>query len=140
MKPLRFAFLACFACAWLLSSAPANAAPKAKDSDCLACHSDKSLTRDINGKAASLYVDGAQLKHSIHGSMFACVDCHTDIKGPVHESTPKKITCESCHADQQQAWQDAGRDSQMETTLITELLQRVQGLKEVTTQPAASMP
>ncbi len=105
VKPYRFAFLACFAFAWLLSSAPANAAPKAKDSDCLACHSDKSLTRDINGKAASLYVDGAQLKHSIHGSMFACVDCHTDIKGPVHESTPKKITCDSCHAEAQQAWQ-----------------------------------
>jgi hypothetical protein len=37
--------------------------------------------------------------------------------------------------DQQQAWQDAGRDSQMENTLITELLQRVKGLKEAITEP-----
>ena len=105
MKNLRLALFACTALAWLLSTVPAHAAPKAKDSDCLACHSDKSLTHDVNGKPDSLYIDGAQLKHSIHGSMFGCVDCHTDVKGPVHETTPKKITCEGCHADEQQAWE-----------------------------------
>ncbi len=72
--------------------------------DCLACHGDSTLTHDVNGKPVSLYVDPQKFKDSIHGSMFTCVDCHTDIKGPVHETTPQKITCATCHADEQGAY------------------------------------
>ena len=52
-------------------------------------HSDATLTTDVNGKQASLlfYVDEGKLKHSIHGGMFACVDCHTDIEGLIHDTT-----------------------------------------------------
>jgi cytochrome b subunit of formate dehydrogenase len=75
-----------------------------KDSDCLACHADATLTAEINGKPVSLFVDQAKLKHSIHGDMFACVDCHTDVKGVVHESTPQKVLCAQCHADAQDAY------------------------------------
>ncbi len=46
----------------------------------------------------------AKLKHSIHGGMFACVDCHKDVKSLVHETTPQKITCAQCHADAQDAY------------------------------------
>ena len=74
-------------------SSTAWAAHKPKDEDCLTCHSDSTLTKDVNGKQVSLFIDKDKLKHSIHGGMFACVDCHTDVKGPVHETTPKKITC-----------------------------------------------
>ncbi len=77
---------------------------KPKDKDCLACHSDNALTTEVDGKQVSLYVDADKLKHSIHGGMFACVDCHTDVKGPVHETTPKKVTCAQCHADAQEAY------------------------------------
>ena len=82
----------------------ARAEHKLKDKDCLACHSDNTLTKDVNGKPASLFVDEAKFKHSIHGSMFACVDCHKDVKSLVHETPPQKITCAQCHADAQEAY------------------------------------
>lgn len=55
----------------------------------------------MNGKPHSLFVDAGKLKHSVHGTMFACVDCHTDVKSLVHEAAPKKIACAQCHADAQ---------------------------------------
>ena len=58
----------------------------------------------MNGKAISLYVDETKLRHSIHGSLLACVDCHTDVKSLVHDKTPQKITCAQCHADAQTAY------------------------------------
>ena len=82
----------------------ARAEQKPKDKDCLACHSDPTLTTEVNGKQVSLYVDEEKLKHSIHGAMFACVDCHKDVKSLVHETAPQKITCAQCHADAQQAY------------------------------------
>jgi cytochrome b subunit of formate dehydrogenase len=82
----------------------AKAEHKLKDEDCLQCHSDKTLTKDVNGKQVSLFVDSAKLKHSIHGGMFACVDCHTDVKSLAHDAAPKKVTCAQCHADAQEAY------------------------------------
>jgi cytochrome b subunit of formate dehydrogenase len=82
----------------------ARAEQKPKDADCLACHSDSTLTMEANGKQVSLYVDESKLKHSIHGDLFACVDCHTDVKGLIHASAPKKITCAQCHADAQESY------------------------------------
>ena len=78
--------------------------PKPTADECLACHSDASLTHDENGKTVSLHVDPQAFKDSIHGSMFTCVDCHTDVKSAAHETTPKKITCATCHADEQAAY------------------------------------
>ncbi len=78
---------------------PILAEHKLKNEDCLSCHSDATLTETVNGKPHSLFVDGARFKHSIHGSMFACVDCHTDVKSLAHETPPKKLTCDGCHAD-----------------------------------------
>ena len=72
--------------------------------ECLACHSDATLTHDENGKSVSLHVDPQTFKDSIHGSIFTCVDCHTDVKSAAHETTPKKITCAGCHADEQAAY------------------------------------
>jgi cytochrome b subunit of formate dehydrogenase/nitrate/TMAO reductase-like tetraheme cytochrome c subunit len=83
----------------------AQAQHKPKDEECLACHSDTTLTTDVNGKNVSLYVDPVRMKQSIHGGMFACVDCHKDIKSSPHETTPAKITCAQCHADAQSAYQ-----------------------------------
>jgi cytochrome b subunit of formate dehydrogenase len=82
----------------------AHAEQKPKDSECLACHADSTLTTEVHGKQVSLFVDEGKLKHSIHGDMFACVDCHKDVKGPVHETTPKKVRCAECHADAQEAY------------------------------------
>jgi formate dehydrogenase gamma subunit len=77
----------------------ANAADKLKDEECLTCHSDATLTTVENGKTVSLHVDQDKMKQSVHGQMFTCVDCHTDVKSLVHTTTPKKPTCTQCHAD-----------------------------------------
>jgi cytochrome b subunit of formate dehydrogenase/5-methylcytosine-specific restriction endonuclease McrA len=89
----------CFA--W---ASTAHAAQKLKDADCLTCHSDPTLTEDVNGSAVSIYIDQNKFKHSIHGSMFKCVDCHSDVRSLAHESTPKKVACAQCHADAQEAY------------------------------------
>ena len=81
-----------------------RAAQKLKDSDCLTCHGDSSLTTDENGKQVSLYVDQNKLKHSFHGRLFGCVDCHTDVKSLAHDTPPQKITCAGCHDAAQQAY------------------------------------
>jgi cytochrome b subunit of formate dehydrogenase len=78
--------------------------PKPSVDDCLACHSDATLTHDVGGKPISLHVDPLAFKDSMHGSMFTCVDCHTDVKTSPHETIPKKISCATCHADEQAAY------------------------------------
>jgi len=75
-------------------------AQQLKDADCLTCHDDSSLTADENGKTFSLFVDQNKFKHSIHGSMFTCVDCHKDVKSLAHDKPPEKIICAQCHADE----------------------------------------
>ncbi len=82
----------------------ARAEKKLKNEDCLSCHADAALTKDVNGKPVSLAVDNEKFKHSIHGSMFACVDCHTDVKTLGHETPPKKVTCTQCHAEVHDAY------------------------------------
>ncbi|MGA8868367.1 MAG: cytochrome b/b6 domain-containing protein [Candidatus Sulfotelmatobacter sp.] len=77
---------------------------KPSSEDCLACHGDPSLTHEVNGKTASLYVNPQAFKDSIHGGMFTCVDCHTDVTTLGHETPPKKITCATCHSDEQTAY------------------------------------
>ncbi|MGC1871696.1 MAG: cytochrome b/b6 domain-containing protein [Acidobacteriaceae bacterium] len=97
-------------CAWFLSiflltwACGTLVAQKPKDSDCLACHSDPTLTQDVNGKKVSLYVDPTKMKGSIHGAMFSCVDCHKDVTQSPHTTEPKKITCAGCHADAEKAY------------------------------------
>ena len=95
----RIAFIVLLGCAL-----PTLAAKKPTDQECLACHSDRTLAKDSGGKSVSLFVDSGKLKHSIHGAMFSCVDCHTDVKSSPHETTPKAIACAQCHADAQSAY------------------------------------
>ena len=69
--------------------------------ECLACHNDSSLSKDVNGKSVSLYVNDVKFKASIHGSMFQCTDCHQDVKAFPHEPAPAKVSCATCHAKEQ---------------------------------------
>jgi hypothetical protein len=113
MRTLRNIFAPGVALTLLLTAGTLSAAgkqpsskpdPKPTAEECLACHSDATLTHDVNGKTVSLHVDPQAFKDSIHGSMFTCVDCHTDLKSAAHETTPLKITCATCHADEQAAY------------------------------------
>ncbi len=84
-----------------LAQGKSAAKPKLTNADCLACHSDPSMTKEENGKQVSLAVDEKKFSASIHGQMFTCVDCHTDVKEVPHSNTPSKPSCAQCHADQQ---------------------------------------
>lgn len=103
-------FPAVLALACIMSAGPvlagtaAKTKPKPSNAECLACHNDSSLTREEGGKQVSLFVGEDRFKASIH-SMFNCVDCHTDVKTSPHETTPAKISCAQCHADEQAAYE-----------------------------------
>ena len=64
--------------------------------DCLACHSDTTLTGSVNGKAVSLYVNEQAFRNSVHGAL-NCTDCHTDIKAIPHAEVLPMPDCKSCH-------------------------------------------
>jgi cytochrome b subunit of formate dehydrogenase len=82
----------------------ASAARKPSNDDCLACHGDATLTKDVDGKQVSLHVNADHFKNSVHGSVLSCVDCHKGVKAEPHETTPAKVTCAQCHADEQSAY------------------------------------
>ena len=68
--------------------------------DCLACHSDESLTMEKKGKEVSLFVQEQVLKQSPH-SKLSCVACHTgfDMENIPHKETITPINCMTCHRD-----------------------------------------
>ena len=76
---LAFILLLFIAISW---AAKPPKQPKITDAECLACHADASLTKEVGGKQVSLAVEEAKFKGSVHG-MFACTDCHTDIKSAI---------------------------------------------------------
>ncbi len=115
MHTAKNIFAAALALSLLVCAGTARAAQKPKDQECLACHSDSTLSMEVNGKTVSLCVDENKLKHSIHGDLFACVDCHKDVKNLVHETTPRKITCAECHADAQQAYSHSMHSKAIQT-------------------------
>jgi cytochrome b subunit of formate dehydrogenase/nitrate/TMAO reductase-like tetraheme cytochrome c subunit len=105
VKNVKVLLASTLALSFLAASPAASAQHKLKNSDCLACHSDATLTKEVNGKPVSLFVDENKFKHSIHGSIFSCVDCHKDVKATLHETPPAKVRCAECHADSQQAYE-----------------------------------
>lgn len=109
-RTIRNVFASGVALTLLLAAGALNAAskkipPKPTADECLACHSDATLSHEVNGKTVSLHVDPQAFKDSIHGSMFTCVDCHTDVKSSLHETPPQRITCATCHAEEQAAYE-----------------------------------
>ena len=91
---------------FILPLAQAAKTPKPPSSaECLTCHSEETgLSKEVNGHPVSLAVDSKKFAASIHGQMFQCVDCHKDVKTSPHATTPGKVSCADCHADQQKAF------------------------------------
>src|SRR5215475_14496264 len=87
-----------------IANAASKPAPKPTNDECFACHGDSTLSKEVNNKPFSLFVDPAKFKDSIHGAMFTCVDCHTDLKTAPHDGTPAKVSCATCHSDEQSAY------------------------------------
>src|SRR4030095_7718218 len=68
--------------------------------DCLACHEDKDLTMEKDGKKVSLFVDVGHYKKSVH-SVAECVDCHEgyDLSQVPHTKTKQEVNCYGCHKE-----------------------------------------
>jgi formate dehydrogenase gamma subunit len=70
-----------------------------RDSDCLDCHGDNTLTQtNANGRVISLFVDKARLAASVHRTN-SCVSCHTDAtaRHPDDNIALKPVNCAICH-------------------------------------------
>jgi formate dehydrogenase gamma subunit len=77
------------------------AAAEIKDSDCLDCHSDKTMTAtNAAGRVVSLFVDPAALAASVHHTN-SCASCHNDLtsKHPDDNVAPRPVDCARCHLD-----------------------------------------
>lgn len=78
-----------------------------ENSDCLACHEDKTLTVEKDGETLSVYVDEKVFQHSVHGNL-GCVDCHEDLADSEfpHE-TPQSVECGLCHTEEQEQFKES---------------------------------
>ncbi len=85
---------------FLVSAAPL------KDSDCLDCHSDQTLSKTNRaGKQISLFVDKAKLSLSVHKTN-ECVSCHADLTSahPDDNKPAQPVNCATCHARQTESY------------------------------------
>ena len=77
-----------------------------KDSDCLDCHADKTLSKtNAAGKEISLFVDLEKLRASAHKTN-ACAACHTDLteRHPDDNVAAKPVNCRACHERQSESY------------------------------------
>jgi hypothetical protein len=84
----------------------AGASAPIENSDCLACHNDRSLISMVQGRSVRLYVGDQTFQNSVHG-ILGCTDCHTDIKSIPHASVLMKPACGSCHSGEQAAYAES---------------------------------
>jgi formate dehydrogenase gamma subunit len=74
-------------------------AAEIKNSDCLECHSDKTLTAtNAAGVVRSMYMDAAVLAGSAHHKT-SCASCHSDLtyKHPDDNVAAQPVNCSRCH-------------------------------------------
>lgn len=69
-----------------------------KNDDCFACHEDKDLTMEKDGKKVSLFVNPESYKKSVH-SANECNDCHQNYNPDElpHSLSKQSVDCKSCH-------------------------------------------
>ena len=72
--------------------------------DCMACHGEQGLSKEVDGKQHSISIDRQRFQGSVHG-IFECTDCHKDVKAFPHDPAPAKVKCAECHADAEAAYQ-----------------------------------
>jgi formate dehydrogenase gamma subunit len=81
---------------------PFSAPAALKDSDCLECHSDKTLSKtNPSGKEILLFVDAAKLAASAHRTN-TCASCHVDLtdQHPDDNLAAQPVDCRHCHERQ----------------------------------------
>lgn len=85
-----------------LLGATALMAADIKNSDCLDCHSDKTLTTtNAAGVVKSLFMDASVLAGSAHQKT-SCASCHADLtaKHPDDNVAARPVNCSLCHEEQ----------------------------------------
>ena len=81
--------------AWTHAAVASQSLPSSED--CLACHSDRELTKTgPAGRPISLFVDQALFQESVHGFL-ECVHCHADATEVPHPERLNTVHCQSCH-------------------------------------------
>ncbi len=68
---------------------------------CMKCHSNKDLSKTVDGKKISLFVDYNHFKGSVHSNN-SCIKCHTNISNsnnPVCKNSGR-VDCSICHQTQ----------------------------------------
>jgi formate dehydrogenase gamma subunit len=94
------------ALAWSVTLPPLFAAEEIKNSACMDCHADKTLSKtNALGKEISLFVDEAKLAASIHKTN-TCASCHRDItdKHPDDGVAAQPPACIRCHEKQSESY------------------------------------
>jgi len=84
-----------------LAGAAVLSAAEISNSDCLDCHSDKTMTTtNAAGRVVSLFADPAVLAASVHRTN-SCASCHNDItdKHPDDHLAPRTVDCARCHLE-----------------------------------------
>ncbi|HTK81364.1 MAG TPA: cytochrome b/b6 domain-containing protein [Bacteroidota bacterium] len=68
--------------------------------DCLTCHSDSGMTKEVSGKTVSLFVREKVLDKSPHRKL-VCVACHAGFKADdiPHKAKITPVECLTCHKD-----------------------------------------
>ncbi len=68
--------------------------------DCMTCHEDPELTKEVGGKSISLFVNLNTLKNSPHKDL-DCTFCHEDaaVEEFPHKENLAKVNCGNCHDD-----------------------------------------
>ncbi len=100
MRTRAFQFIPTIAIAFLTFGVASSTARAQANDECLACHSDKSLTMEKNGKQVSLFVDPTELEKSPHKKLI-CVACHAgfDAQNVPHKERIQPVNCKTCHKD-----------------------------------------
>jgi len=71
--------------------------------NCYMCHEDRELTKTVNGKKRSMFIDNRILSGSAHGE-FDCIICHSDIdpEDLPHAEDLEPVDCGTCHGEIQE--------------------------------------
>jgi formate dehydrogenase gamma subunit len=88
------------------AATPGITAEPIKDSFCLDCHSDKTLTMtNAAGKTVSLSVDPAKIAASAHKTN-SCASCHSDLttRHPDDGVVARPVSCGRCHERQSDSY------------------------------------
>jgi formate dehydrogenase gamma subunit len=90
----------------VLTGLYAPGAAAIRDSACLDCHSEETLSKTNSaGREVSLFVDKARLAASVHQTN-SCVSCHSDLTTdhPDDGVAARSVSCASCHESENESY------------------------------------